>query len=156
MLHALNEKVRVAFKTWKLNVQKINLINEINTEGHVAIEAEKARRRVEIVKKFLISHGHPKEEIEEELCAKRETQLSTMRSFIIRMFFKMSEFSVIPKAFNQLKAYTRTKKLYRQTFDNLYKYMNSDIYWAFKRWKHHHEDERRELQNLSKKELVRK
>lgn len=34
--------------------------------------------------------------------------------------------------------------------------MNSDIYWAFKRWKHFHEDERKKIAPYSKTELIRK
>ena len=154
MIKALHSKLRYAFDTWKLNHQKDKIVYEINTEGDVAVEAERSRRRVLILKKFLSENGHPVEEVEEELTKKRETQLGTMKSFIIRMFFQMSDFSVIPKAFNQLRAYTKTKKLYKTAFKTCHKYMNSDIYWAFKRWKHHHEDARKYLQSLSKSQLI--
>lgn len=34
--------------------------------------------------------------------------------------------------------------------------MNSDTWWAFKRWKHQHEDDRKALKALSKNQLVKK
>ena len=155
-LRSILDKQRVVFLKWKINTEKIKLAYEINTEGDVAVEAERSRRRIEILKKFLSEHGHPREDIDEELNERRDKQNSLMRSFIIRWFFKGSEFEIIPKAFNQLKAWTRTRKLYRETCEMVYKYMNSDIYWAFKRWKHSHEDERKLLNVYSKNELIRK
>lgn len=149
-------KIKDGFSQWKYEYQKNKIIEDINTEGNIAVEAERSRRRVEILKKFLVDNGHSQLEIDTELEEKMIRQKNNMKSFIIKCFFKTSKFSVIPKAFNQLKAWTRTRKLYKQAFDTTYKYMNSDIFWAFKRWKHNHEDHRKRISHLTKAELIKK
>lgn len=156
LLHSYFKILRTGFDKWKLEYNKVKIIEEINTEGDIAVEAERAKRRVDILKKFLVQNGHPLQDIEQEISRRKEKQNSVMRSFLIRLFFKTSEFNVIPKAFNQLKAWTRTRKMYKNAADMCLKYMRSDIYWAFKRWKHSHEDARKALSHLSKAELIKK
>ena len=149
-------QLKQAFSKWKHNHMKSKLIEEINTESDIAVEAVRAKRRVNILKKFLVQHGHSKRDIDEELERKKQKTKSLMKSFVIRCFFKTSKFSVLPKAFNHLKAWVRTRKLYRENFETMSKYKNSEIFWAFKRWKHYHEDLRKPLLNLSKVELIEK
>ena len=79
-----------------------------------------------------------------------------MKAFVIKLYFKISEFNIVPKAFNQLKAWTKTKKMYREAFETMSKFKNSHTYWAFRRWKYSHENERQAINSLSKQELIQK
>jgi len=50
-LRALNRRMNSAFGIWKKNHKKAKIAYEINTEGDIAVEAERTKRRVNILKK---------------------------------------------------------------------------------------------------------
>lgn len=51
--------------------------------------------------------GYSPSFIDEYLEEKAEKQRSDMQKGVISLFFKNSDFSVVPKAFNHLKAFVR-------------------------------------------------
>ena len=110
-------QLKQGISQWKHSHMRSKIIEEVNTEGDVAVEAVRVKRRVEILKKFLIQHGHSREDIDKELAKRKERTKSIMKAFIIKCFFKTSKFSVLPKSFNQLKAWVKTRKLYRNAFE---------------------------------------
>lgn len=122
LIRCLNKQVESAFEIWKLNNSKAQIIYEINSSSDIAVEALRTSRRVKILKKFLLKNGHSPSEINSHLESKKSRQLSLMKSFIIRCYFKISEFNVVPKAFNQLKAYTATRKAFKETFRVMHAY----------------------------------
>jgi hypothetical protein len=55
----------------------------------------------------LMKMGYTPEFIDEYLETKAAKQRSDMQRGIISLFFKNSDFSIVPKAFNQLKAFVQ-------------------------------------------------
>jgi len=61
------------------------------------------RRNVKALKDFLVKQGYNEDEIQKYLDEKNDKQKSNMHRAIVGLFFKKSEFKIIPKAFNQWK-----------------------------------------------------
>ena len=66
------------------------------------------------MKSQLVKLGYTPEFIEDFLETKAGKQRSDMQKGIISLFFKNSDFSIVPKAFNQLKAFVAERKAAKQ------------------------------------------
>lgn len=79
-----------------------------------------------------------------------------MQKGIISLFFKNSDFSIVPKAFNQLKAYVAQRKAARQRAMQALNWMNHPLSVYFRKWKYDMGDAENKLKGLSKQELIDK
>jgi hypothetical protein len=66
----------------------------------VVLERNEVRRHVKALKDFLGTQGYTKEDISEYLTKKNEQQKSQMHRAVVGLFFRNSDFEIIPKAFN--------------------------------------------------------
>lgn len=71
-------------------------------------------RNVKALKAFLKTQGYSDEDLEEYLRTKSEQQKSTMHKAVVSLFFKNSEFKIVPTAFNQWKRWLQQRKLCKQ------------------------------------------
>lgn len=58
------------------------------------------KRNVKALKDFLVKQGYSDDEIQGYLDEKNDKQKSNMHRAIVGLFFKKSDFKIIPKAFN--------------------------------------------------------
>jgi len=70
-------------------------------------------RQAKAMRDYLINSGYSPEEIEHYLNAKAGEQKNNMQKGIISLFFANSEFQIMPKAFNQWKAWVARRKFIR-------------------------------------------
>lgn len=62
----------------------------------------------------------------------------------------------MPKAFNQLKAFVRARKLARENARRILNWMRHPLCVYFKKWKYDMADAQKKLKGLSKQDLVDK
>ena len=80
-----------------------------------------------------------------------------MQRGIISLFFKNSDgFNVVPKAFNQLKAYVRMRKLAKARARRVINMMQHPLTFYFNKWKYDMADQTKKLSGISKQELIDK
>ena len=72
------------------------------------------------------------------------------------LFFKNSEFQIVPKAMNQWKRWVEIRKLCKREAAFVVNAMNHPMFWAFRKWKYSEEIAREKLKDLTKNELVDK
>lgn len=88
------------FHKWRHTVDKINLAEVVNTEGDVVLERNQAQRNAKRLREELIKSGYSEEQIDDYLAKKSETQRSNMQKAVVGLFFKNTDFNIIPKALN--------------------------------------------------------
>lgn len=98
VLRTLNYKFRYFFDRWKHNLEREDLAEQCNSEGPVAVEAQKAKQRANVLKRHLKEIGYTPEQIEEYLAAKRAQQETDMVRFMTRAKLKGTPFEVLPRA----------------------------------------------------------
>ena len=59
-----------------------------------------------------------------------------MQKGIISLFFKNSDFSIVPKAFNQLKEFVRHRKAAKARALEALNWMNHPLSIYFRKWKY--------------------
>ena len=114
------------------------------------------RRHVKALKDFLGTQGYTKEDISEYLTKKSDQQKSQMHRAVVGLFFRNSDFEIIPKAFNQWRRWIQQRKLCKQWARYSVNAMNHPLHWAFRKWKLSEVDAREKLQTVLKKDLVKK
>ena len=63
-----------------------------------------------------------------------------MQKGIISLFFKNSDFSIVPKAFNHLKAFVRERKAAKARALQALNWMNHPLSVYFRKWKYDQAD----------------
>lgn len=114
------------------------------------------RRHVKALKDFLGTQGYTKEDISEYLTKKSDQQKSQMHRAVVGLFFRNSDFEIIPKAFNQWRRWIQQRKLCKQWARYSVNAMNHPLHWAFRKWKLSEVDAREKLKTVLKKDLVKK
>jgi DNA-binding transcriptional MerR regulator len=66
----------------------------------VVLQRNEMRLKVKALKDFLKSHGYSEDDIREYLDKKSDQQRSLMHRAIVGLFFRNSDFEIIPKALN--------------------------------------------------------
>jgi hypothetical protein len=99
--HVLASRMRHFFGKWRHNTDRIGVAETVNTEGEVVIERNEVRRHVKALRDFMGKQGYSGEDIEGYLSKKGEQQKSQMHRAVVGLFFRNSDFEIIPKAFNQ-------------------------------------------------------
>jgi hypothetical protein len=79
-----------------------------------------------------------------------------MHRAVVGLFFRNSDFEIIPKAFNQWRRWVQQRKLCKQWARYTVNAMNHPLHWAFRKWKLSEEDAREKLKTVLKKDLVKK
>ena len=100
--------------------------------------------------------GYTPEFINEYLESKAAKQRSDMQKGIISLFFKNSDFSIVPKAFNHLKAFVKERKVAKARALQALNWMNHPLSTYFRKWKYDQADAENKLKGLSKQELIDK
>lgn len=65
-----------------------------------------------------------------------------MQRAIVSLFFKNSEFSIMPKAMNQWKRWVQMRKLCRREAAFILNGLKHPLFWPFRKWKYAQEVER--------------
>ena len=156
MIHVAEYRVKHFFHKWRHNVDRMNLAELVNTEGDVVIERNQAQRNAKKLREELISSGYDPEYIDEYLAQKSLGQRGNMQKAVVGLFFRNTEFNIIPKALNQWKAYVASRKRARETARYAINLMNHPLTIYFKRWKYEKADSEKVLARLSKKQLIDK
>ena len=108
------------------------------------------------MKSQLVKMGYTPEFINEYLETKAAKQRSDMQKGIISLFFKNSDFSIVPKAFNHLKEFVKQRKLAKARAMQAINWMNHPLSVYFRKWKYDQADAENKLKGLSKQELIDK
>ena len=93
-------------------------------------------RNARAMKEYLINSGYSPQAIELYIQEKSALQKNTMQRGIIGLFFKNSEFSVVPKALNAWKDYVLKRKLIRRTCQYVLNHLKHPLAGWFQRWKY--------------------
>ena len=100
LMHVAEYRIKHFFNKWKHNVDRLNLAHVVNTEGDVVLERNQAQRNAKRLREELINSGYSPEQIDEYLAKKSETQRANMQKAVVGLFFKNTDFNIIPKALN--------------------------------------------------------
>lgn len=128
---ALNYRLQYFFDKWKHTCNKIEVAEQTNAEGEVAVELDSARKKADILKGFLHENGHADPEISKHLEESEQWQRDEMKRFVIAAMFRSSKFQILPKALNQLKAWKEKRKQMKEKAITVLKYIHSDTFHAF-------------------------
>ena len=101
--HVLASRMRHFFGKWRHNSERLQLAEAVNTEGDVVMERNEVRNNVKALKDFLSTQGYAEDDIGEYLSVKSDYQKQKMHRAIVGLFFRNSDFEIIPKALNQWK-----------------------------------------------------
>lgn len=104
----------------------------------------------------LIKSGYSPEQIDEYLAKKSETQRSNMQKAVVGLFFKNTDFNIIPKALNQWKEWVKSRKKAKENARLVLNCLNHPLTIYFKKWKYEKADSEKVLDRLSKKQLIDK
>jgi len=79
-----------------------------------------------------------------------------MQKAVVGLFFKNTDFNIIPKALNQWKEWVRSRKRVKENARYILNCLNHPLAIYFKKWKYEKADSEKVLNRLSKKQLVDK
>lgn len=113
-------------------------------------------RNVKCLKDFLTNQGYTPEEIEKYLKEKGEEQRNTMQRAVVGLFFKNSDFKIMPKAFNQWKRWIENRRLYKRQAAFVVNALRHPLFWSFRKWRNQEEIARNKLKDITKKQLIDK
>ena len=113
-------------------------------------------RQAKAMKSQLEKLGYSPEFIEDFLEKKAATQRANMQKGVISLFFQNSDFSIVPKAFNHLKAFVKERKAAKARAIQAINWMNHPLSVYFRKWKYDQADAEKKLLGLSKQELIDK
>ncbi len=113
-------------------------------------------RNAKAMKEYLVNAGYAPEAIEEYVQEKMILQKNNMQKGIIGLFFKNSEFSVLPKALNAWKDFVLQRKRIRRTCQYVFNHLKHPLAGWFQRWKYDAYDSQKQMMTLTKQQLVDK
>jgi hypothetical protein len=154
--HVAEYRIKHFFFKWKNCIEKIHLAELVNTEGDVVLERNQAQRNARRLREELIKSGYSPEVIDRFLAKKSEVQRANMQKAIVGLFFKNTDFNIIPKALNQWKEWVRLRKKVKENARFVVNCMNHPLAIYFKKWKFDKADSEKVLSQLSKKQLIDK
>ena len=93
-------------------------------------------RNARAMKEYLLNAGYTETAIEEYVEQKSIVQKNNMQKGIIGLFFKNSEFSVVPRALNAWKEYVLNRKRIRRTCQFVLNHLKHPLAGWFQRWKY--------------------
>ena len=114
------------------------------------------RRNVKALRDFLMKQGYSAEDIDEYVNGKASVQRGNMQRAVVSLFFKKSDFNIMPKAMNQWKRWVQQRKLYREWAQFTVNALNHPLAWFFRKWKMQEHYDKQRLKSVTKKELVDK
>jgi hypothetical protein len=151
MIHVVEYRTKHFLHKWRHNVERMKLAEEVNTEGDVVLERNQAQRNAKRLREELITSGYAPEYIDDFLAKKSESQRSNMQRAVVGLFFKNTDFNIIPKALNQWKQYVASRKRAKENAKYVLNCLNHPLTIYFKRWKYEKADSEKVLDQLSKK-----
>lgn len=156
LMHVCEYRIKHFFHKWKHTVDRVNLAEIVNTEGDVVLERNKAQRNAKRLRDELIASGYSPQQIDEYLAMKSEQQRANMQKAVVGLFFKNTDFNIIPKALNQWKDWIRSRKRAKENARFVLNCLNHPLTIYFKKWKFDKADSEKVLDTLSKKQLIDK
>ena len=151
LTHTAEYRTRHYFDKWKHCSRCIKIAAKVNKEGDVVMRRNQLARQAAAMKKKLVELGYSPEEIDKYLDEKAAGQKATMQRGVVSLFFSNSDgFDVVPKAFNQLKAYVRMRKLARARALQVVNWMRHPLAPYFRKWKYDMADAMKKLDGISK------
>ena len=94
--------------------------------------------------------------MEQQAEQQAEQQKQNMHKAVVNLFFKNSDFAIMPKALNQWKRWVQVRKLMRRYAAFSLNCMNHPLAWAFRRWKYQEAVQLDKLKNVHKTDLIEK
>ena len=79
-----------------------------------------------------------------------------MQKAVVGLFFKNTDFKIIPKAMNQWKEWVKSRKRVKENARNILNWMNHPLTIYFKKWKYEKSDAKKVLRKLSKRQIIDK
>lgn len=79
-----------------------------------------------------------------------------MQKAVVGLFFKNTDFNIIPKALNQWKEWVKSRKRVKENARYILNCLNHPLAIYFKKWKYEKADSEKVLNRLSKKQLIDK
>lgn len=79
-----------------------------------------------------------------------------MNRAVIALFFKNSEFNVVPKAFNMWKEYIQERKRMKEAARLILNSIHHPLHGFFKKWKYNAADCQKRMDGMSKTQLINK
>ena len=149
--HVADYRKRHYFYKWKHCSKCESIAEKVNKEGDVVMRRNELARQAAAMKKKLIELGYSPEAIDKYLDEKSAKQRENMQKGIISLFFKNSDgFNIVPKAFNQLKAYVRMRKLAKEKARKILNMLHHPLAIYFNKWKYDMTDNMKKLEGISK------
>ena len=149
--HVSDYRKRHYFYKWKHCSKCESIAEKVNKEGDVVMRRNELARQAAAMKKKLIELGYSPEAIDKYLDEKSAKQRENMQKGIISLFFKNSDgFNIVPKAFNQLKAYVRMRKLAKEKARKILNMLHHPLAIYFNKWKYDMTDNMKKLEGISK------
>jgi len=155
-MHVAEYRIKHFFHKWRHNVDRLNLAELVNTEGDVVLERNQAQRNAKRLREELVNSGYAPEQIDDFLATKSEQQRANMQKAVVCLFFKNTDFNIIPKAMNQWKEWVKSRKRVKENARFILNCLNHPLTIYFKKWKFEKADAERVLDKLSKKQLIDK
>lgn len=106
-MHCGTYRLRHYFQRWHHQKECYNIADTVNTEGRVVMRRNEYMRNARAMKEYLMNAGYSPQAIEEYIDEKMKKQKNNMQKGIINLFFKNSDFAVMPKALNAWKDYVQ-------------------------------------------------
>ena len=157
LTHTVEYRKRHFFNKWKHCTKCENIADKVNKEGDVVMRRNQLARQAAAMKKKLVELGYSPEAIDKYLDEKSAQQRANMQKGIVSLFFRNSDgFNVVPKAFNQLKAFVRMRKLYRENALKVINWIKHPLAPSFRKWKYDMQDAMKKLDGISKQDLIDK
>lgn len=136
LMHCGTYRLRHYFWRWHHQKECFNIADTVNTEGRVVMRRNEYMRNARAMKEYLLNAGYTETAIEEYVEQKSIVQKNNMQKGIIGLFFKNSEFSVVPKALNAWKEYVLNRKRIRRTCQFVLNHLKHPLAGWFQRWKY--------------------
>lgn len=100
--------------------------------------------------------GYDPEHIDGFLAIKSEQQRANMQKAVVGLFFKNTDFNIIPRALNQWKEWVKSRKRAKENARFVLNCLNHPLTIYFKKWKFDKADSEKVIDKLSKKQLIDK
>lgn len=120
------------------------------------MERNELTRKAKAMFEQLTKMGYAPDVIQTYLDENADRQRNQMQQGIRRIFYKNSPFDIVPKAFNQMKAFVQARKLARENARRVLNWMRHPLAVYFKKWKYDLADAQKKLKGLSKQDLIDK
>ena len=114
------------------------------------------QRNAKALKSQLEKSGYAPEAIDQFVTERTAAQKATMNKAVISLFFKNSEFNIVPKAWNSWREFLMLRKRMKQAARFIVNSMHHPLQGWFSKWKYNVADAQKKIDGMSKNQLINK